>query len=201
MKLDLGELSRKAVHISGVLAVPLLYALGRTKTAFLFFFLAALLYIYPSVVESTKKTFLGGFLRSFRSALDFFEQSRKRRYAGAINFLAGIGLTIFIFPEKIASISIIALCIGDGVSTLVGRYFGKNRLFHNESKSWEGSLSGLIASVIVCLSITSLPVALFGSFVGMLTESLDLGVDDNLSVPFAVGVSVYLVSYAGLLAV
>ncbi len=201
MKSDLGELSRKAIHISGVLAVPLLYALGRTKTAYLFLFLAVALYLYPHLVESMKKTFLGGFLNGFRSVLDFFERSRRRRYSGAINFLASIGLIILILPEKIASISIIVLCIGDGVSTLVGRYLGRNRLFYNESKSWEGSLSGLIASVIVCSLITNLPVALFASLVGMLAESLNLGVDDNLSVPFAAGVSVYLVSYAGLLAV
>ncbi len=201
MKLDLGELSRKAVHISGVLAVPLLYALGRIKTASLFLFLAFALYVYPSLVESMKKTFLGGVLSGLRKALDFFERSRRRRYSGAINFLAGIGVIIFILPENIASISIIVLCIGDGVSTLVGRYFGKNRLFHNDSKSWEGSLSGFAASTAVCLLITNLPVALFASFIGMFVESLSIGVDDNLSVPFAVGVSVYLVSYAGLFGV
>ncbi len=201
MRFGLGEILRKAVHVLGVLAVPVLYQLGAGKTAALFFILAAGLYAYPFVVNNLNTTPLGRFLRAFRNLLDLLERKNNRRYYGAISFFASIGAIAMLFPLKIASISIIVLCIGDGISTLVGRLFGKNRLFHNESKSWEGSISGFVTSTAVCLLVTNLPMALFASFAGMLVESFDTKINDNLSIPLVVGVTSYLVSYAGWLAV
>ncbi|MBI4177784.1 MAG: hypothetical protein HY516_05495 [Candidatus Aenigmarchaeota archaeon] len=201
MQSGLGEFLRKTVHIAGVLAIPILDQLGAVKTAALFFLLAAGLYAYPLVVEKMDKTPFGRFLRAFRSVLDFLERKDHLRYSGAIGFFVSIGFIALALPEKIAAISIIVLCVGDGISTLAGRVIGRNRLFHNESKSWEGSLSGFAASAAVCLLVTNPPTAVFASFVGMAVESLDMKISDNLSVPLVVGVTTYAVSYAGLLAV
>lgn len=199
MSPGLGELLRKSVHIAGVLAVPVLYQLGAGKTAALFFAIAAGLYLYPGIASA--KTPFGRILRGLGGMLDFLERKGHMRYAGAIYFFASIGTIALLFPAGVAAISIIVLSVGDGISTLVGRSMGANRLFHNKSKSWEGSLSGFIASTAACAFVTNLPMAAFASFVGMLVESLSVKINDNLSVPFAVGFSVYLVSYAGLLGI
>lgn len=201
MRFGIGELLRKAVHVVGVLAIPVLYQFGAGKTSALFFSIALGLYIYPGIVEAADKTPIGRILRAFQIAFDFLERKGQRRYTGAIYFFGSIGVIVLIFPVKIAAVSIIVLSIGDGVSTLAGLSMGKNRLFHNESKSWEGSLSGFAASTIFCLTITSLPAAVFASFVGMVVESFETKINDNLSVPFAVAISLYAASYAGFLAV
>ncbi|MBI4167572.1 MAG: hypothetical protein HY515_01305 [Candidatus Aenigmarchaeota archaeon] len=201
MAFSFGEFLRKVVHVAGVLAVPILYQLGAGKTAALFFLLAASLYVYPLVVSALDATPLGRFLRALRGVLDFLERKGHRRYYGAISFFVSIGVIVLLFPAKIASLSIIVLCVGDGISTIVGRALGKNRLFHNRSKSWEGSVSGFVASTAACTLITNLQMALFASFVGMLIESFDTKINDNFSVPLVVGVTSYLVSYAGWLAV
>lgn len=196
-----GEIARKAVHMSGVFAILLLQQLGSVKAAVLFFALAIGLYLYPSFAEVTQKTPFGGFAKTFRSVLDFLERKDHKRYRGAIYFFASIGMISLIFPINVVSVAVIVVCIGDGVSTLVGRSIGANKLFHNRSKSWEGSLAGFVASTAVCTLVTNLPMAAFASFAGMVVESLDVKINDNLSVPFAVGFSVYLVSYTGLLGI
>ncbi len=201
MAFGFGEFLRKTVHLAGLLAVPVLYQLGAEKTAALFFLLAAGLYAYPFVVNVFDSTPLGKFLRALRGALDFLERKGHRRYYGAISFFVSIGFIVLLFPAKIASLSIIVLCVGDGISTMVGRLFGQNRLFHNRSKSWEGSISGFVASTAACALITNIPMALFASFVGMFVESLNTKINDNFSVPLVVGVAVYLVSNAGLLGI
>jgi len=198
--MGLGEIARKAVHMLGVFTIPLLQQLGPVRTAVLFFALAIGLYIYPSFAEAAQKTPFRRLSEVFRGVLDFLERKDHKRYRGAMHFFASIGLISLVFPTNVVSVAVIVLCIGDGVSTLIGLRFGKNRLFHNKSKSWEGSLSGFIASTAVCLFVTNLPMAAFASFVGMLVESLDAKIDDNISVPFAVSTASSIVVYSGLLA-
>ncbi|MBI3413601.1 MAG: hypothetical protein HY051_06015 [Candidatus Aenigmarchaeota archaeon] len=199
MRLSAGEIARKAVHMAGVLVIPLLQQLGPAKTAALFFSLSAALYLYPSFAEKSEKTVLAGFTKGFRNALDFLERKDHKRYRGAMYFFASIGAISLIFPIQAVSVALIVLCIGDGVSALVGRSLGKNRLFHNRSKSWEGSLSGFVASGVVCTAITNIPMAIFAAFVGMLVESVDTKINDNLSVPFTVSILSSLTVYLGLL--
>ncbi|MFH0889848.1 MAG: diacylglycerol/polyprenol kinase family protein [Candidatus Aenigmatarchaeota archaeon] len=191
----IGELLRKLVHISGVIAVPILYVFGSTNTAIIFFVLAAGLYLYANM---RAKTPVGRFLAGFRKLLDFLERDSQPRYRGAIYFFESIGFIALLFPEKIAAISIIVLSVGDGISTLAGRALGHVRIFYNKSKSVEGSVSGFIASSVVCALITNIPVAIFASFVGMVVESLDIDVNDNATIPFAVAIIIYVLSFAGL---
>ncbi len=197
----LGELLRKFIHVGGVVAVPVLYWLGSVKTAVLFFSLALGLYAYPFVVDRTGKTMVGRLLRRFKEALDFLERRSHDRYEGATLFFASIGIIALVVPIKIAAISIIVVSVGDGVSTLAGRAFGKNRLFHNKAKSWEGSVSGFVASAAVCLLVTNVTMAVFASLVGMLVESLDTEINDNASVPLAVAILSYGVVSLGLMTI
>ncbi len=195
----LGELLRKSIHMSGVAAVPILYWLGNVKMAVLFFSVALGLYAYPRLVDLAGKTPFGGLLRGFKDALDFLERKSRDRYRGAMLFFVSIGAIALVMPVKIASVSIIVVSIGDGVSTLVGRAFGKNRLFYNRSKSWEGSLSGLAASIFVCSFVASVPMSIFASLVGMFVESFDTEINDNLSVPSSVAMLSYAAVSFGLL--
>ncbi len=188
-----GELLRKFVHIAGVLIVPLLYTFGSTNTALTLFAVAAGLYLYANMLLKTP------FDRVLRRLLNFLERDNRHQYKGAIYFFESIGFIVLLFPENIAAISIIVLSIGDGVSTLVGRAFGRMKIFYNRVKSVEGSVSGFVASTAACSLVTSLPVAVFASFVGMVVESLDTDINDNVAIPFAVAIVIYALSFAGLM--
>jgi dolichol kinase len=119
---------------------------------------------------------------------------------GALRFFIGSFLTLIIFrhsPEIVVA-GIIVLALGDSASTLGGVAFGRHKLFYNPEKSIEGTFAGLIAAFLGLMILTpfSLAVAASASLVGVIVESLPLGVDDNLTVPVAAGFSVWILTVA-----
>ena len=199
MSFRLGEVLRKTIHIAGVLIVPILLQFGSFLTSAVCFAFAAGLYVYPTVARYLHPTPFGIVLVKFKRLLNFLERKGHPRYEGAILFFVSVGAISLLFPIKIALLSIVVLSIGDGVSTLAGRAFGRTKLFHNSTKSWEGSLSGFVVSSFVCALFVSPLVAIIASFIGMLVESLNTRINDNVSVPFAVAIVSYGLSYFGLL--
>lgn len=115
---------------------------------------------------------------------------------GAIRFFTGALITLIIFrmhPEIVVA-GILVLALGDSTSTLVGVSYGRHKIFYNQDKSIEGSLAGIVAGAIGIWILT--PFTLFfsivASFVGMVTESLPIDVDDNLTVPVLTGLTLYI---------
>jgi dolichol kinase len=117
---------------------------------------------------------------------------------GALRFFMGSFFTLLIFRNSPAIVvaGIIVLALGDSASTLGGVAFGRHKLFYNHEKSIEGTLSGLIAAFLGLMILTqfSLELAVIASLVGVIVESLPLGVDDNLTVPVAAGFSIWILS-------
>lgn len=91
-------------------------------------------------------------------------------------------------PAGIA-VGLVVLGIGDGVSTLVGRR-GSHNLPWNRKKTAEGTLAFFAGSLAAWIFIGPLSVLL--AAICALTESLDLGIDDNLLIPVVCAV-VFLV--------
>jgi dolichol kinase len=87
------------------------------------------------------------------------------------------------------------LIISDTTSALVGRRFGRHRFL---AKSLEGSLAFFISAVIVILiapKVSRLPaeyvVGIIAASIGAVVEALPNRIDDNLSIPLAVGFSLW----------
>jgi dolichol kinase len=117
---------------------------------------------------------------------------------GALRFFLGAFFTILIFrnhPEIVAG-SIIVLALGDSLSTLVGVGYGRHKLFYNKEKSVEGSIGGILAAFLGLILLTTFPptIAAISSLVGLITESLPLDVDDNLTVPVLTGFSLWFLT-------
>jgi dolichol kinase len=87
-------------------------------------------------------------------------------YLVSILFLLIISL--YIAPE-VCYASIIVLAVGDGAASVIGKLFGRHRLPLSD-KTWEGSISGFLLSVIAGYLFIG-PLILVGSFFGMLTEA------------------------------
>ncbi len=81
--------------------------------------------------------------------------------------------------NQIAAI-IFILAIGDGISTIIGRY-GRIKIPYNKKKTIEGSVAFFISSLgcFYFIGAIALPLAL----VGMIAESLPA--EDNLTIPIA----------------
>lgn len=115
---------------------------------------------------------------------------------GAFQFFLGslAALLLFRTDIDIACASIAILALGDSFSTIFGKSFGAHRLPHNPMKSWEGTLAGVLFAFLGASTQIFLPVALVGAVAGMLAESLPSRLDDNLTIPIAAGVAMYLAS-------
>ena len=107
---------------------------------------------------------------------------------GAFFFAVSALACTILFPVSFVVPALVALAVLDSVTTLVGKRFGRHRI-HN-GKSWEGTLSGIVVTVIALLPFLPIPGALAASVVAGILE-LFSPVDDNLVLP--VGICILLV--------
>ncbi|MEO0294992.1 MAG: phosphatidate cytidylyltransferase, partial [candidate division WOR-3 bacterium] len=102
-------------------------------------------------------------------------------------------LLALFFPKKVAIISLLFLSISDNLASIVGKLFGKTKLFKN--KTLEGFLAFLIVSFIITLFFQELSIkkkiiiSLFASFVELFSGTID----DNFTVPLLTAILLYYV--------
>lgn len=105
-----------------------------------------------------------------------------------LSVLSLLSLSFFVY-EKLCYAAIAVLAAGDGVAGVIGRRYGRHRLYFNKDKSWEGSLSGFIAAVMTGFYYTG-TIAIIGGAFGMLAGAVSK--HDNIAVPYAALVAMVL---------
>lgn len=123
--------------------------------------------------------------------------------AGIVLYPVGVLLLVLVFRHQLhfAAIGWALLAFGDGFATLAGRSMRVNaRLPWNRDKSWAGFVAFFIAggamgiAVAYWLDYREPIVVLIAALVAAIAESLPLGIDDNLTVPFAASVALIVAS-------
>lgn len=116
---------------------------------------------------------------------------------GFIYYFIGMALTYSLFGSNlaVANASIIILTLGDSLSTIIGREYGKHPLPLKPDKSIEGSAAFLAAGFIGSLFFLEPVYAFTGALTGMLVEAYT-PVEDNIVIPLATGAALML--YMGL---
>jgi uncharacterized protein (TIGR00297 family) len=127
---------------------------------------------------------------------------------GIVIYPVAVGLLIVTFNWHIvlAAIGWVLLAFGDGVATLVGRALPLARLSWNPAKSWGGLLAFVLAGGAASFGVAALfgPVAplavtiVAATLAAAIAETLPLGVDDNIVVPFAAAVALGTLGIAPL---
>ncbi len=123
-----------------------------------------------------------------------------RRVPGASHYLSGtywlisVLLVLIFFPSSIAYASILILSIGDTAAGLSKR-FGRIRNPFNRERSMVSWVVQFFGSFSSCLLYVHPLVALVGSAVGALVDSLKIPLDDNLSVPLCSAVVMSFMSF------
>ena len=187
------EFIRKLLHLSN-LVIPFTY---------LFYFdskVEALIILLPI----TLLAFLIEYLRinsiSVKNIFDKYLFSMLRnheksgKYTGATWVFISSTLSIGIFPKDIAIISLIYMSIGDTVAGLIGRKFGRIKIYN---KTLEGALAGFIVCLIVGLMIDlnlSKTVVAIGALSAAIIEFMPISIDDNLRIPLFSGTVMYVMS-------
>lgn len=195
------ELKRQSLHIIiGLAVIFLLYK--EILTATHLFIILILSGILSLLSLRFRIPIIYWFLRNFERP----KQPRRFPGKGFIFFLIGVLLVIKLFERDVALAAIMILTLGDSISHIIGKNFGRVRHPLNGSKSVEGTIVGVFTGFIGVLILTlliknfsvGLLAAFLGSLVAMSIEALELKlgggeVDDNIIVPLVSGTVIYLI--------
>lgn len=185
------ELIRKSIHLCS-LAIPVIYySISREAALYILVPMAAAFFL-ADIGRYASASFGGWYYRTFGRLLRRHEQDESaRRLTGATNILLSAVACVALFPKIITVNAFAILIISDTTSALFGRRFGK-RPFLN--KSLEGTLAFFVSAVAVILvapkvegSTLEYGLWIAGAFAGALAEAAISHVDDNISVPLAIG--------------
>jgi dolichol kinase len=199
------ELARKGIHLFS-LSIPIIYFFISKQFALYlllpitagFILVDTARYYFPPVARWFYGWF-GWLLRRHET------DTAKKRLNGASNVLIAASLSVLLFPKIIAINAFTILIVSDTTSALVGRRFGRHRFL---AKSLEGSLAFFISAVIVIFivpKIDRLPmeyiIGVVAAAIGTVVEASSVKIDDNLSIPISVGLSLWALYYLFLPAV
>ncbi len=194
----LSEARRKAIHLAFlVLPLELLLELlpwPRTRTEFRLLFLALtagavavdVLRIHEQRVRTFFKRFFGELIR----------EHERMSLLGSTYLLLAALIAIEVFPQPIAAAALGFTVLGDAMGALVGKAWGRHKVFN---KSIEGALGCLVACLAWAALVSSVAhvpwtVTVAGAVVATLVEVLPIPLDDNLGITLAAGYTMRLLA-------
>ncbi len=178
------EWKRKFLHLSA-LSIPILYYflpeyISRSALLLItggFILIEVLRLHFPSL-----KTLFMNIARSLIKAHEL------TTLTGSTYLLISSSLCVLLTRKEIAIASITYLILGDPLAAIIGRRFGKTKIF---GKSLEGFIACFAVCVVIGLLIPdlTLDVAIVGALAASLAELLPIPVDDNLRIPLIAAAS------------
>ena len=191
------EIKRKLVHLSSLwmVAATLLLARWRFAAAILFVLLLILTLVSEHDYANGGKYLGRLYGRLFGRMLRNEVRPGQWIVSGGAPVLAAAALVNLIFMPPIAAGSLAVMLVGDAAAALIGRKFGRHKIVNG--KSLEGCLSFILfggIALTTVLMISSVPARFFwaipvaviaGAAAELFQKQLKL--DDNLTIPLAVG--------------
>jgi dolichol kinase len=196
------EFVRKGIHLVS-LSIPIVYAFISRSTALTILIPLALLFAATDFWRHRHPGLRTAYQRHFGWLLRSHERDQgRKRLNGATYVLLSACLCVMIFPKVVVLTAFPILIISDTAAALVGRRFGRHAFLN---KSLEGAGAFLTSGLLVVAfapKIAYFPgeylVGAVAALTGTVVESLSITIDDNLSIPLAVGGAMWFL-YASLL--
>ena len=192
--IDKQELGRKILHVMiGIGALILL--IYNMVTPLIIFITFVICVILSLLSLKFKLPIVSFFLEHFERV----EEKGRLPGRGFLFAIVGSLLALQLFERNIALASIVILIFADPASYLVGKLFGRTRSFLDNRKNIEGNIAGFIVSSLLALFFVSPLLAISGSLIAMLFESIIIEIqkiklDDNLIIPLAAGTTMLLIA-------
>lgn len=189
------EIKRQIFHFLFGILIVILYQLRILTVDHIFIiFLIGLIISFISLKH--KIPLIYWFLKNFEREQDL----KKIPGKGTLTYMLGVLIVLFFFKENIALAAIMILAVGDSVSHIIGKYFGKRRYSFNNIKHIEGTVVGIFLASIAASLFVSSTLAFLGSAAAMITEAIDLRIgktiiDDNLVIPVVAGLTMHLIQF------
>ncbi len=132
----------------------------------------------------------------------FMRESERSSLSGFPFYALGAAISLLLFSEKIAILSILFLIFSDPISSFFGILYGKDKIITNKS------VQGCVAGFLVCYSLTFL----YGSYfykpgidlllfsiiagaIGTISELCSVVIDDNLTIPVLSGLGLTVINF------
>lgn len=183
------EILRKLIHLSSFWIVAFIWYFSPTWGIILLSLLSA--FVLVAEYETFRKQdscCAKIYRRLFMSVLRDEEQDGQFRLSGAPYVLISALILLVLVPKSVAMFALSVLLICDAMAALIGRRFGKHRLFGK--KTYEGTLAFLISGFgIAFLFYYHLDFNLWKACIGVCLGCMGdlfnkkLHMDDNLSIP------------------
>ena len=184
------EIRRQIIHASGILLVPIIAFLGKDSLYviglfFMIFLASSLFRTYRKQIRKflVKIKILDISEKLIEKQIRKYEREKEFPHIAPMTFLFGSFITVLFFEIPIAIAAITILAMGDSLSTLVGKYYGKYKIMKNTSL--EGSAAFFISSLGILYYLGFRNFVLI-AFLSTFNELIP-GIDDNISIPILVG--------------
>jgi dolichol kinase len=189
------ELPRQIVHLSGLLFILIAQFVGKEITIVYFSLIALFFFLYSLYIRSQEMKlakFLERFESKFRNFIFKFERKDVQNpFTGAMFFYIGFTLAFVLFPFPVASAACAMLAVGDSLSTLVGKKFGRHKI---GGKTLEGSIACFFGSILAGIFFVAPLIAFVGALASSLTE-LFSKINDNLTIPLVSGFVMFILFF------
>jgi dolichol kinase len=183
------EIGRKIIHLASALVILINIFISHEFAVYSLIF-AILLYSISEILRIRKIH-----VPLISDVTDYcsYNFEKKSFVYSPLIFAISILVLITFFPETNGYVGLVALTLGDGVAGLIGKQFGKTKLFYNKKKSLEGSMSMFIITFLsVFLFVQNVFVVFILSLIATLVESLSNEAIDNFTVPLSVSLIMFL---------
>jgi len=133
--------------------------------------------------------------------LSFFERDHHMKQfpgRGILFFTLGAFLCLILFEAHIAYAGILILSVGDAVTNVIGRHYGRIQTVLNPHKYLEGTFAGIILSIpIAYFFVPNLLAAISASCLAMFLEIPNIKIfgfeiDDNIIIPVVASFTLHL---------
>jgi dolichol kinase len=181
------DLARKTIHISSVLTILYHMFVGHKFVVYSWILIA----IIYSVSEYFRLRRVNIPITTDIINYCAYPEEKRSFIVAPLYFCLSIIILLAFFDPTSAYVGIIALSLGDGFSTILGKEFGRRKLPYARKKTLEGSFTCFLVTLLGSLFFVKPLVAFLVSLAAAFVESIS-GKLDNLTVPFATSTVVWL---------
>lgn len=191
------EVYRKAIHLSSLWIPAVIYFVDSSIAIMLFGFL----FISDAILEYgnykkypwARKTFGRLFFKTLRNKENrraFFQVS------GSLYVLTAAIVCNLLFSKPIAAIALTVMLISDTMAALIGKAYGTRKIYKN--KSMEGTFAFFLSALFINMFYEPLFRFSYASVIACVMATLaevfedKIEIDDNLSIPLFVGITLTL---------
>gem|GEM_PF-867792 len=196
----LREIKRKSFHLFS-LTVPVIYFLSSGSKVVVLLYIATWLLISILIEVLRLRAYA---LFPFKSVYDAITRPHERRALAAyVYFLLGSMVVVTFFGLDIAVLAVTTAAIGDALAAIIGTAKGTRLLKTVPRRSFEGTLTGVVAVFLTGLLFTPLiPVSTLSLVFAALTfgfiDVLRIPIDDNFTHPLVLALTLTLLKGYGV---